>query len=59
MVDVGSDQYPLNVIIDAFPIRHIINRPRRWKIKGIEWGMCGSKIPDSTLELSNGLIIRM
>ena len=39
MDDVGSDHYPLNIIIDASPKRHIINRPLRWKIKGVDWGM--------------------
>ena len=33
----------------------IDNRPPRWKIKGVDWGMCWSKIPDSTLELSNSV----
>ena len=28
----------------------------QWKIKGVDCGMWGSKIPDSTLELSNSLM---
>ena len=55
MDDVGSDHYPLNITIDASPKRHIINRPPRWKIKGVDCGMWGSKIPDSTLELNNSV----
>ena len=56
MDDVGSDHYPLNIIIDASPKRQIINKPPRWKIKGVDWGMWGSKIPDSTLELNNSVM---
>ena len=52
MDDVGNDHYPLNVIVDASPKRHIINRPQKWKIKDVDRGMWGSKIPKSTLNES-------
>ena len=56
MDDVRNDHYPLNVYNWCLFQKTHYKRPPRWKIKGVDWGMWGSEIPDSTLESSNSVI---